>query len=282
MQITRRKFFSVFGAGAAGVGVDMRLLEPEALTVGRHTMPAGAGENRAPIRVLHLSDLHVSDCVSLDFIQRSVQLGLSLDPDLVCLTGDFISWRWEEWERYSAILAALPRRAPAFACLGNHDGGTWAASSRNDGYPDADNVRRLLANAGIELLFNSSRDIAIHDRPLRIVGVGDLYNHELDADAAFSPGPPPAGATTLLLCHNPDGKTRVAQRPWNLMLSGHTHGGQCRLPFLGTPFAPVLDHRFVEGLHPWRDRWIHVTRGVGNLHGVRFNCPPEVSLLTVC
>ena len=65
------------------------------------------------------------------------------------------------------------------------------------------------------------------------------------------------------------------------MLCGHTHGGQCDLMFLGTPFAPVRDKRFVQGLHRWEDRWIHITRGVGNLHGMRFNCRPEVSLLTL-
>ena len=65
------------------------------------------------------------------------------------------------------------------------------------------------------------------------------------------------------------------------MLSGHTHGGQMRLPVMGTPFAPVLDHRFVHGLGAWDDRWIHVTSGVENLHGMRFNCRPEVAMLTL-
>jgi uncharacterized protein len=65
------------------------------------------------------------------------------------------------------------------------------------------------------------------------------------------------------------------------MVCGHTHGGQIRLPLLGTPFAPVIDMRYVEGLHPWNDRQIYITRGVGNLHGLRFNCPPQVSLLEV-
>jgi predicted MPP superfamily phosphohydrolase len=65
------------------------------------------------------------------------------------------------------------------------------------------------------------------------------------------------------------------------MLCGHTHGGQCQIPFVGAPFAPIQDLRFLEGLQPWNDRWIHVTRGVGNLHGLRFNCRPEVNLLNL-
>ena len=77
----------------------------------------------------------------------------------------------------------------------------------------------------------------------------------------------------------PDSKEHLRKYPWDLMLCGHTHGGQCDLVF-GTPFAPVRNKRYVRGLHPWNDRWIHTTKGVGNLHGLRFNCRPEVSLLT--
>ena len=65
------------------------------------------------------------------------------------------------------------------------------------------------------------------------------------------------------------------------MLSGHTHGGQLRIPFVGTPFAPVRDRRFVQGLHRWQDRWLHITKGIGNLRGMRLNCRPEISLLTL-
>ena len=279
MRITRRRFLAALGFGGAGFAADMRLFEPHALTIGRHEIALGFAGKRPPLRLLHLSDFHASDCVSLGFIEESVRLGLSLEPDLVCLTGDFISWRWEAWERYAHILAMLAQRAPSFACLGNHDGGRWAASSRHRGYPDTAAVRALLAQAGVELLHNASRTPHIGGGPLTLVGVGDLWAHELDADAAFADVP--AETVKILLNHNPDAKDKVAAHDWQLMLSGHTHGGQCRLPFLGTPFAPVGDLRFVEWLREWRGRWIYVTRGVGNLHGLRFNCRPEVSLLTL-
>lgn len=279
MRITRRRFLAALGITGAGVAAEMRLFEPQALTIGRHEVALGFAEKHAPLRLLHLSDFHASDCVSLDFIEESVRLGLSLEPDLVCLTGDFISWRWEAWERYAQILAGLAQRAPSFACLGNHDGGRWAASSRHRGYADTAAVRALLAAAGVHLLHNASHTLHLGGRPLTMVGVGDLWARELDADAAFAGVP--AETAKIVLNHNPDAKDAVAGHDWQLMLSGHTHGGQCRLPFLGTPFAPVRDLRFVEGLREWRGRWIHVTRGVGNLHGLRFNCRPEVSLLTL-
>jgi hypothetical protein len=103
----------------------------------------------------------------------------------------------------------------------------------------------------------------------------------MEPDRAFAGVSRNPDRLVLLLAHNPDSKEEVANRPWDLMLSGHTHGGQLRIPAVGAPFAPVRDHRYVAGLLPWRDRWIHVTRGVGNLHGLRLNCRPEISLLSV-
>ncbi len=115
---------------------------------------------------------------------------------------------------------------------------------------------------------------------MQFVGIGDTWADHLDPAVAFRSAS--ARTPTVLLCHNPDSKKDVADHPWTLMLSGHTHGGQLRVPFLGmTPFAPVHDKRFVEGLHPWHDRWIHVTKGVGTVYGLRINCPPEVSFLTL-
>jgi predicted MPP superfamily phosphohydrolase len=92
----------------------------------------------------------------------------------------------------------------------------------------------------------------------------------------------PKGDTLrILLNHNPDAKDLVRSYEWDLMLCGHTHGGQVCLPFIGAPFAPVRDKRYLHGLYAWNKRWLHISSGVGNLHGIRFNCRPEVSLLTV-
>lgn len=279
--LTRRKFLASCVLLAGGTAAHMRWIEPEWLRVSHHRVTLGTSDTGSkPLRILHLSDFHASDCVPLDFIESAVNLGLSQEPDLVCLTGDFISWQYEEWQRYTEILSRLSARAPTFACLGNHDGGPWAASSRHRGYPTADPVRELLANSRIELLDNSSRQIEVAGRKLRMAGVSDLWNRELHPEQALSP----AGSShepTVLLCHNPDAKALLAPYAWDLLLCGHTHGGQCQLPILGTPFAPIRDKRFVEGLHRWEGRLIHITRGVGNLHGLRFNCRPEVSVLEV-
>ena len=91
----------------------------------------------------------------------------------------------------------------------------------------------------------------------------------------------PPGEPVILMCHNPDAKDILKPFFWNLMLAGHTHGGQFVVPFTKfAPFAPVADKSIVEGLHSWdKSRYIHVTKGVGNLYGLRFNCRPEISLI---
>jgi predicted MPP superfamily phosphohydrolase len=115
---------------------------------------------------------------------------------------------------------------------------------------------------------------------LNLVGLGDLWAGDFKVDTAFSRVPPNADAT-IVLSHNPDTKERLKPYPWHLLLCGHTHGGQIWLPLIGAPFAPVDDKRFIKGLHQWEGRWIHITKGIGNVHGMRFNCRPEVSLLTL-
>jgi uncharacterized protein len=228
------------------------------------------------IKILHLSDFHASLTVGLDFIQEAVELGVSLKPDVICLTGDFITTTYNLFQPYARVMKKLSAAAPTFACVGNHDGGKWIGRW---GYRTWKPVGDMLRDAEITLLHNTSSVLNFNGEKLQLVGLGDMWAQELDAPGAFRDAE--KSVPTVLLSHNPDSKSVVRDFNWNLMLSGHTHGGQCRLPFLGTPFAPVRDKRYVAGLKPWRDRWIHVTKGVGNLHGVRFNCRPEISLLRV-
>jgi len=128
----------------------------------------------------------------------------------------------------------------------------------------------------MKLLRNSNTEFQAKGRTIKLVGLGDFWAGDFEPAHAF---PAPSSTQTLLLSHNPDTKDLLTEYQWDLMLSGHTHGGQFALPLLGTPFAPVRDQRYVEGLKPWEGRQIHVTTGVGNLYGMRFNCRPEVSLL---
>ncbi len=274
--MTRRTLFRRLALGATlpsyAFGIEPRWLD---LTFSAVPMPGLA----APVRILHLADFHVSSFVPFSLIERAVHMGLEAKPDIICVTGDFITTQAPfDRAEYLRILRKLSARAPVYASLGNHDGGPWAAR-HSDGYQDTSVVRELLAASGFRLLHNRSEVVKIKSRKLRMAGVGDLWNGEVDPPAAFSTVEP--RLPTVLLAHNPDTKDLVAERPWELMLCGHTHGGQILVPVIGTRFVPVRDKRFISGLKHWNGRSIYITRGVGNLGGVRVNCRPEVSVLTL-
>jgi predicted MPP superfamily phosphohydrolase len=279
--LNRRKFLVALGGSAltaAGGAAYVRWGEPHWLEVHRVAVPLARDPGAGPaLRILQLSDFHLSPVVSLEFIADAIALGLTQRPDLIVVTGDFFTNRLDDAARYAEVLARLSAAAPTFACLGNHDGGPW--TQRVGGNATIDEARALLRAARIACLHNDSLSLTVKGRPLQLIGVGDLWSGMCDPATAFARTPPRGRATRILLNHNPDAKDRLRPFDWDLVLCGHTHGGQLRLPFLGTPFAPVADKRFVEGLHRWQERWLYVTRGVGNLHGVRFNCRPQVSVL---
>ncbi len=319
--ISRRQFLlSLLGAGVGALGYGT-LIEPHWLQITRRRVPLTVAVG-ARIGLLHLSDLHASAVVPFSHIERAIDTGLLHRPDLICLTGDFITDQIPEAARYARILRRLSDFAPTFACLGNHDGGKWAR--RRGGYATTTAVEQLLAESGIQCLVNESAWLSVRGIPLRITGLGDWWAGRMQPALAFgnaseSPDEPvvchklgknkprpgmtggPAGPPAadrgnagqvltarhdplpapirIVLSHNPDTKKFIARQQWDLLLCGHTHGGQIRIPLAGAPFAPVRDRRFIEGLHLWRGRWLHITRGVGNVRGVRINCRPEVSLL---
>jgi predicted MPP superfamily phosphohydrolase len=238
----------------------------------------GHARLRSPIRLLHLSDLHASLVVPMTMIQNAITLGLDQKPDLICLTGDFITFRHDFDSRaYVNALKRLTAVAPTFAVLGNHDGGSWARYRR--GNSDHSVVDRMLEDSGVRLLHNRSERVRVRDERLRLVGVGDLWSKEIDGCKAFAEAS--ADEATVLLAHNPDSKETLRPFPWDLMLSGHTHGGQVIVTHDGARYAPVADKRYVAGLKAWGSRQIHVTRGIGNVGGVRFRCRPEVSTLVI-
>lgn len=276
-RLTRRRFlFSLAALPAAGLagGSWARLIEPEWIELTRKEIPL-PGLSR-PLRVAHLSDFHVSPQAGCGLTERAVEMTLAREPDLIALTGDYITWQITDRERYVAALKKLAAAAPVFACLGNHDGGRWAGRAR--GYADPAHVVSLFDESGIRFLFNERVTERAAGCELDLVGLGDLWSGDCRPQNVrdFRSKKRP----TLVLSHNPDSKELLRPFAWDLLLCGHTHGGQLVIPFLGLrPFLPVRDKTFPEGLRRWEGRWVHITRGVGNLHGLRFNCRPEASLL---
>jgi uncharacterized protein len=278
-RITRRRFLaSVGGAAALGVGFGTYAcgVEPHWVEVVRRDMPLPglppALEGRT---VVQLSDLHVGPVVSSDYLVASLQKAAALQPDLVAVTGDFMSCRGaEQVDAVARVMEHLPK-APlgCFAVLGNHD---YAQGWSN---PEvAEQLCKRLTDLGVQVLRNSSRSV----EGLQLVGLDDLWS------PCFRPAEVMPGLDrnrpSLCLCHNPDAADLPIWsqfRGW--ILSGHTHGGQVKPPFLPPPFLPVKNRRYTAGAFALDGgRTLYINRALGYLQRVRFNVRPEITQFRLC
>ena len=194
--ISRRKFLACAGLAGLGLAGDAAVIEPFRLKVGYHDYKSRTLAPDRPLKLLHLSDLHASWAVSLGFIDEAVSLGLQSQPDLICITGDFIT------SKYKTIFGPMlksskncRKAAPTFACLGNHDGGFWAG--KRGGYDSPAPVRDFLRASRIELLENRRAEIRLKGRDVRVTGIADMWSEALRLGTAFPPNDSNAGAVKL-------------------------------------------------------------------------------------
>jgi predicted MPP superfamily phosphohydrolase len=278
----RRSALAVVAAlvvAAVGLLLYGRFIEPRRIEVREVSLSLERAASGRSIRILHLTDFHLSPEVPLSFLRQACLKAVAEKPDLICLTGDYITDHLAQAGEYAETLRILSAAAPTFAVAGNHDGGIWARE--RGGYPTPDEVAGLLRRAGIRYLSNKVAEVEIGGKRVAIGGLGDLwagYNRPEDIAQALENS---AADLRLLLAHNPDAKETVRRLKWDILLAGHTHGGQLILPVVGAPFAPVHDKSMIKGLFEWEGRLVHVSPGVGNLHGMRLFSPPEISILRV-
>jgi len=222
-------------------------------------------------RITLVTDLHYSPIVPRWWIESAVRIANGMGGDLIALGGDYVDDDIRFVEGLGELLG--PLRAPdgVVAVLGNHDH-----------YVDAPGVRRQLRAAGIHELFNSWISIERGTSRLTVGGVGDLEMDAIDFERVFEGADP--SVPRIVISHDPD---VFAYWPdeirLDLMLSGHTHGGQAFLPVVGPPYIPsqfgsrYLSGRFAEG-----SRQLYVSRGVGASGlPIRWKCPPELNLVTL-
>jgi predicted MPP superfamily phosphohydrolase len=225
-------------------------------------------------RMLQFSDLHAGPIVDQSFLLEAVEQSAQLKPDLVVITGDVMSCDGDESiPKAIEVMRAMPQ-APLgrLAVLGNHDYGLGWQQGRV-----ADKLIANLESAGVQVLRNSATSI----EGLQIAGTDDLWSGNLDADKTLAELA--ADQPTIVLTHNPDGVDLPAWqdfRGW--FLCGHTHGGQCKPPFLPPPLLPVKNRRYVAGEYDvGPGRTLYINRGLGYLRRVRFNARPEITLFTL-
>ncbi len=265
------------GAGTYAVAFEPSWIEVRSLRVPLRRLPRALDG----LRVVQISDIHRSEMVTGRFVREAVETALSLKPELIALTGDFITSDVAMFRKLARELKPLGEAAPAFAVPGNHDTVhiyQWDRARCPDG---ADRLADALGAANVTLLRNERRTPALRGVPnaLELVGLDDFWSPAFDPERAFDGVRAGEGPARLVLSHNPDSFRSIAARPFELMLSGHTHGGQVRIPLLGAPVVPIEDRRFVAGLVAADRRLVYVNRGLGYNRRIRFGVRPEITLL---
>jgi len=271
-RLTRRRFFAACGVATAATTVYTWRVEPHWYEVVERDLPiVGLPTELSGRKLVQISDLHIGKLVDDDYIIAAIAHACSLG-DLLAITGDFMSCEsGEQTDHVARVLEKGLKHPPlgTVAVLGNHDfGRNW----KNPAVAAALQVR--LEAAGITLLRNDKTEV----KGLQIAGVDDLWGgmfHPERAVATIDRDRP-----SLVLCHNPDGadiKAWHGYRGW--ILCGHTHGGQCKPPFLPPPLLPVDNARYTAGEFDLGDgRNLYINRGLGYIRRVRFNARPEITV----
>jgi predicted MPP superfamily phosphohydrolase len=259
---------------ATGTGLYAWRIEPHWVEFVERALPiANLPRTLVGRRLVQLSDLHVGTRVDDDYVTGVFDRVRALAPDIVVFTGDFT----ENDRRMAAHARRVYARTPlgrlaTVGVFGNHDYGPgWR-------YPElAADLVPVLADCGIRVLRNEVVDVGGLDD----VGLDDLWAKQFQPTAALAYRN--AAKPAIVLSHNPD----TADEPGWLgyegwILSGHTHGGQCKPPFLPPPVIPVRNRRYTSGeIDATGGRRLYISRGVGHTLMVRFNVRPEVTVFTL-
>ena len=250
---------AVTGAGAYGVGYERHHLGVTEAALSVSGLPPALDG----LRIGFLTDIHHSQTVPADDVSRAVAMLQGLNPDLVVLGGDYVSFADADYmEPVAELLAPLSAPHGVFAILGNHD--------------DDRAMPAALARRHIQVLRDARTRLTIYNESLEFAGIRFWTRRPADIARVLRG----AADTTLLLAHDPRRLTEAAALNVPAVLSGHTHGGQVVVPGLGALSKrsfPVL-----AGLGSQDNTSIFVSRGIGTVYvPVRINCPPEVALVTL-
>ena len=248
------------------------------LRIERKAMPiVGLGEELDGLRILHLSDLHVSPLVSERYLRRSIRLVNHLRPDVVVITGDFISGFQHYARRAGAALSHLHPRIAALACLGNHDYGIWHPSGPSRERGQGRYMAQQLENAGVHVLLNESWTLRRGGGILQFVGLEDYWTGRYSPKAAFESVD--VSQPIIALCHNPDAAPELAEYGAQWILSGHTHGCTGLGRKLHEWVLPVTNKRFIAGHYPVNETsHVYINCGLGHAMRRKLNSRPEITI----
>lgn len=274
-MLSRRTFLKaglLFGGMALTEGF---LIEPRGFAVERTTVPMmGLPASLDGLTICQVTDIHFGPAVGSAYIKKVIETANSLKPDLIALTGDYIEGEKRHVGPVVRLLKDLKARVGVVTILGNHD------HYAGKGYTED-----LLVSNGFKPLQNSHTMIGSGKGALCIAGVRDYLEDRPDAKEALKGVP--VEVPRILLSHHPDYSEELpTDERVDLVVSGHTHGGQVRLL---NSFAPILPSRYGQkysgglvALNRKEGTRVYVSRGIGmSIIPVRFNCPPELTLITL-
>lgn len=275
-RLTRRSFLGLTAASAAGLALYAGEISRHELSVEQHTFQI----DRLPdafrgMRIVQVSDIHYAEYTEAFFLREVVRRVNQLHANLVVLTGDFISFSPMPFEFARRHLPACAEILSGIECpmryasLGNHDY-----------IVDPKEVAGALRENGIPVLMNSAVALERGGQHIWLAGLGSACTNDADLAHAI---PRAAGEEpVLLMAHEPDILPEVARHKVDLMLSGHTHGGQVRIPFLPPFHLPEFGKNYLEGRFRMGPTQLYVNRGIGAVGlPFRFRCPPEITVITL-
>jgi hypothetical protein len=216
--------------------------------------------------ILQITDLHLYPLTQPELIEKAVVMANKLEPDLVVLTGDYV---WQELtaiDELAPILSGLNAKYGVFSTLGNHD--YWL---------NAEVITAAMESAGLPMLINQGLSIQHGQGSIYIAGLDDGWSGTPDLGATLDGAA--SNESVVLLCHEPDLADRYSlDGRIDVQLSGHSHGGQIRLPGIGALILPYLGRKYDIGLYKINDMLLYTNRGIGVIsEPVRLNCPPEIA-----
>lgn len=256
------------GAGVYGYAWERDALQVERLSVTLSGLP----KSFTGTKLVHFSDVHLGHFLEPQDLQRIVDRIMAEQPDMICFTGDLVDEDTRVLALAVPILSQLQAPLGKYAVLGNHD---YRAREQMA-------VRNAWAASGFEVLDNRNVSVTKNDEKLYIAGVDDVLHGAPNMRQAVTAIP--EGQTVILLAHEPDFADEAANHPVQLQLSGHSHGGQVRLPLIGHLLTPKLARKYVQGMYRVGNHsmQVYTNRGIGTtILPVRFFCRPELTVLTL-
>jgi len=266
-------------------------------------------------KILQFSDLHINSRSSSSFLKRLIKKAKELQPDLIVFTGDFLCYsKLSDPERLTSFLRQFHAPYGCYAILGNHDYASCVSINSKGEYdeiepPKGSSLRRGFARLGksitltktstdkaksiplhseliqhlaktpFKLLHNQTVNLTVGETKLNLTGLGEYMLGRVDAEAAFRNYD--RNAPGIVLLHNPDGIPLLNDCPGDVILSGHTHGGQINLPWMWKKFTLLENMEFKKGLLNVGRKWVYINRGVGSVLPFRWFSPPEFTLITL-